>query len=149
MCDCIMTSYWDGVQCAARGGPNVSCSYEYQCQTNYTCIVNETELGIFSDVCRCPLGSYYVNGSGCVASKNYTQYCAGSYECYELAPLSCRQIDTGLTCLDTSVNSIPACDCSDNYFFNTTSNLCVPLLNRSNACTDTCQCIQPYQCVSN
>jgi hypothetical protein len=149
MCDCNMTSYWDGITCATRLAPNVSCSYVYQCQANLTCIVNETSIGIFSDVCRCPLGSYYVAGSGCVPSKNYTVPCAGSYQCYELAPLSCRFNDTGLTCLDSSVNPLPACDCSDNYYFNTTSQLCLPFLNQNDACTDTCQCSQPYECISS
>ncbi len=148
MCDCNMTSFWNGIACESRLAANISCSYPYQCQTNLTCIVNETTLGIFSDVCRCPLGSYYVNGSGCVASKNYTQSCIGSYQCYELAPLSCRYNDTGLTCLDSGVSPLPACDCSDYYYFNTATNLCVSLLNRSNTCTSSCQCFSPYQCVS-
>jgi hypothetical protein len=101
MCDCNMTSYWNGVTCVSRLAANVSCSFEYQCQTNLTCIVNETSNGIFSDVCRCPLGYYYVSGSGCIPSINYTQSCVGSYQCYEIAPLSCRYNDTDLTCLDT------------------------------------------------
>jgi hypothetical protein len=148
MCDCNMTSFWNGIACVSRLTANISCSYEYQCQTNLTCIVNETTLGIFSDVCRCPLGSYYINGSGCVASLNYTKPCIGSYQCYELAPLSCRYNDSGLTCLDSSINALPACDCSDYYYFNTATNLCVPLLNRSNICNSSCQCTPPYQCVS-
>jgi hypothetical protein len=149
MCDCNMTSYWNGITCTPRLAANVSCSYAYVCQTNLTCIANETELGIFSDVCRCPLGSYYVNGSGCVASQNYTGSCVGSYQCYELAPLSCRYNNTGLTCLDTTVTSLPACDCQDNYYFDVNSGKCLPLVNQNYSCTATCQCIQPYQCISN
>ena len=148
MCDCNMTSYWNGVACVSRLAANISCSYDYQCRTPLVCIVNESSIGIFSDVCRCPVGSYYVNGSGCVVSKNYTQTCVGSYQCYELAPLSCRYNDTGLSCLDSSVTPLPACDCSDYYYFDTTTNLCLPFLNRSNTCTSSCQCTPPYLCVA-
>jgi len=103
MCDCNTTSYWSSVACVSRLAANASCSYAYQCQEGLICIVNETTLGLFSDACRCLLGSYFVFGSGCVPSLNYTEPCVGSYQCYELAPLSCRYNDTGLTCLDSSI----------------------------------------------
>jgi hypothetical protein len=148
MCDCNTTSYWNGIACVSRLAANISCSYDYQCQAHLVCIVNETSIGIFSDVCRCPIGSYYVNGSGCAVSMNYTQSCVGSYQCYELSPLSCRYNDTGLSCLDSSVSPLPACDCSDYYYFDTSTNLCLPFLNRSNTCTSSCQCTPPYLCVS-
>jgi hypothetical protein len=148
MCDCNMSSYWDGVTCVSRLAANVSCSFEYQCQTGFTCIVNETDIGIFSDVCRCPLGSYYGSGNYCIASINYTQPCVGSYQCYEYAPLSCRYIDSGLTCLDTSTYSLPACDCQDNYYYNTTTGICIAQLSRFATCDNYCECTPPYVCVS-
>lgn len=141
-----MTSFWDGVACVSRLAPNVSCSFAYQCQENYTCIVNETDIGIFSDVCRCPLDSYYVNGTGCVPSKNYTTPCQGSSQCYERGGLYCRTDDTGLTCLDSSVNPLPACDCLDNYYFDTTLRNCTPFLTRNANCTADCQCAEPLGC---
>ena len=148
MCDCNMTSYWSGSACVSRLAANVSCSFAYQCKAGLTCIVNETDIGIFSDVCRCPLGYYYVTGSGCVPSKNYTDSCVGSYQCYELAPLSCRYNDTGLTCLDSSYSPLPACDCEDNYFYNTTAGNCTPRVDRFSGCSPgaDCQCISPYVC---
>ena len=148
MCDCNMTSYWDGIQCSPRLSANASCSYSYQCEANLICIVNETDLGVFSDVCRCPLGSYYVNGSGCVDSQNYTESCIGTYQCYEPAPLSCRYSDTSLTCLDTDTYPLPRCDCSDYYFFDLATNLCQPLSDRNSTCSDSCECMAPYRCVS-
>ena len=148
MCDCNMTSFWDGIACVPRLAANVSCSFPYQCEGNLTCIANQTDIGIFSDVCRCPLGSYFVNGSGCVISQTYTQSCNGSYQCYELAPLSCRYNDTGLTCLDTDNYALPRCDCSDYHYFDNLTNKCLPFLNRTDVCTDSCQCTPPYQCMS-
>jgi hypothetical protein len=148
MCDCNMTSYWNGITCVNRLAANVSCSFEYQCQSDYICIINETSIGIFSDVCRCPLGSYYVNGSGCVSSLNYTQSCIGSYQCNELALLSCRYNATGLTCLDSSI-PLPVCDCEDDYFYNATLDLCLARLSRFNVCDTDCECISPYICNPN
>jgi hypothetical protein len=144
-----MTSYWNGIACVSRLAANVSCSYAYQCQSGLTCIVNETTLGIFSDVCRCPLGSYYVSGSGCVPSLNYSESCVGSYQCYELAPLSCRYNATNLTCLDTDYYTPPRCDCADNYFYNDTTGLCSPLVTRLGSCDSNCECKAPYTCLSN
>lgn len=149
MCDCNMTSYWDGTHCVSRLAPNVSCTYDYECQSPYICIVNQTDNGIFSDVCRCPLGSYYVTGQGCVLSKNYTDVCEGSYQCYELAPLSCRFNDTGLTCLYSDDFPLPRCDCSDNYYYEPANHTCVPLLKQFDTCTDSCQCTKPYECVGS
>ncbi|CAF3771869.1 unnamed protein product [Adineta steineri] len=147
MCDCNITSYWNGLACVSRLAPNVSCTYEYECEANFTCYVNETDNGIFSDVCRCPIGYYYVSGSGCVPSVNYSLSCEGSYQCYELAPLSCRYNYTGLTCLD--IGDLPACDCQDNYYYNTNSGLCLPKLSRLGNCTQSCQCSSPYICTQN
>ena len=144
-----MTSYWNGIACVSRLAANSSCSYPYQCQASFTCIVNETTLGIFSDVCRCPLGNYYVNGSGCVPSKNYSDSCVGSYQCYELAPLYCRYNATNLTCLDTSSYALPRCDCTDTYFYNETSGLCSPRLARFSDCDYNCQCKPPFECGSS
>ena len=149
MCDCNITSYWNGIICAPRLAANMSCSYAYQCQAGFTCIVNETTLGIFSDVCRCPLGNYFVNGSGCIPSVNYSQSCVGSYQCYEPAPLSCRYSATGVTCLDTSLYTLPRCDCADNYFYNETSGLCKARLSRLDTCNLTCQCTPPFECITN
>ena len=143
-----MSSYWDGIACVSRLAANASCSLEYQCQHGLTCIYNLTDIGIFSDVCRCPLGSYFVNGTNCTASKNYTESCVGSYQCYESAPLHCRYNYTGLTCLDDGVTSLPACDCADNYFFNIINNTCLARLPRLSNCTENCQCQPPLECVA-
>jgi hypothetical protein len=149
MCDCNMSSYWNGISCVLRLAPNVSCSFEYQCQTNLTCIVNETYIGIFSDVCRCPLGSYYVSGSGCVTSKAYLATCVGSYQCLEAAPLICRYNDTAATCYANDGGSLPCCDCNEDYYYDSNTSTCIELLQRSENCTKDCQCISPYVCQSS
>jgi hypothetical protein len=123
MCDCNITSYWNGVTCTTCLAPNTSCSLDYQCQAGFICIVNETSIGIFSDVCRCPLGYYYVAGSGCVPSKKYTDPCVGSYQFYEIAPLSCH--------------------------YNETTGLYSPILGRLASCDKDCECISPYECSLN
>ena len=149
MCDCNMTSYWNGVACVSRLAANVSCSFAYQCQTNLTCIVNQTDNGIFSDVCRCPLGSYFVAGSGCVMSVAYAQPCVGSYQCYEPAPLMCRYNRSYTTCLYSNGASLPSCDCNENYFYDNANASCVALRQRNDTCTAACQCTSPFVCTSN
>lgn len=149
MCDCGTTSYWNGITCTQRLSANSSCSFDYQCMTGLYCITNQTDLGVFSDVCRCPIGQYYVNITGCVVSKNYTESCEGSFQCNENSPLTCRYNDTALTCLDSSVNPLPACDCADNHYYDHATGKCIARLNRSATCTATCECSPPYECISS
>lgn len=149
MCDCNMSSYWDGVACVARLAANVSCSFEYQCQTNLTCIANRTDDGIFSDVCRCPLESYFDSGLGCVPSLSYTQPCVGSYQCNEYAPLICRYNGTAATCLHDSGALLPSCDCNENYFYDNRTAKCQALHLRNDNCTESCQCASGFFCISN
>ncbi|UJR26526.1 hypothetical protein I4U23_007849 [Adineta vaga] len=144
MCDCNITSYWDGTACVARLAPNISCTYDYECQAGYVCIVNETDIGHFSDVCRCPLGQYYVNGTGCIPSLNYSEPCVGSYQCYEISPLYCRYNYSNVTCL--GIGYLPACDCQDNYYYSSLNRSCLALLNRYETCEEPCQCVQPFTC---
>ncbi|CAF1544843.1 unnamed protein product [Adineta ricciae] len=147
MCDCNASSYWNGIKCTPRLAPNVSCTYDYECQSGYICLVNQTDNGYFSDVCRCPIGQYYVNGSGCVPSLNYSDICIGSYQCYELATLSCRYNFTNLTCLISG--DLPACDCADNYYYNSSVLRCLPRLNQFETCQFTCECNPPFICTLN
>lgn len=146
MCDCNTSAYWDGVSCVSRLPANVSCSLSYQCQTPFICIANETDNGIFSDVCRCSLGSYYVSGSGCVSSRNYLQTCVGSYQCDERIPLMCRYNATFTTCLFPTGQALPRCDCRDGYYYETSNTTCILQRERDQSCSTSCQCQPPFIC---
>lgn len=149
MCDCNATSYWNGIACVSRSPANDSCSYNYQCQSPLVCITNETDNGIFSDICRCPLGSYYVNGAGCVPSIPYLGPCVGSSQCDEREKLFCRYNLTRTTCFYDRGASLPGCDCSDNQYYYSGNSSCVPLGQFNQSCTEDCECVSPFVCNSS
>jgi hypothetical protein len=119
-CDCFnVTFIWDSLYDTNRSHTcipklsygNTTCYGNLECQDyNY--------LYCFNGTCGCNYTDYW-DGSRCQAKRNYTDLCAGTYQCRDFSPVN-------LTCrLGTTATPVLQCLCNITSFWDACLQACV------------------------
>ena len=125
LCKCNSSQFWSTASFSCIDYFNYgfgTCTADNQCLSNLTCRISGSSClcpnSVVNGKCDCPTrvsgSEFYWDGSFCVSASSYNQSCHTS-------DYTCKVLKEKTFC-DTTLNK---CLCSTNYFWNTTSKMCV------------------------